>query len=166
MRGSVSGLAAVTSACCVCVKSDYQQHGDDERLEKEFESATYPGHLSIESPYYEAIFDKACETMEAYRAGNLPEKEVIATLHSLFADNREHFPIDFSDFTNRYLSRATEEFADSLFYWAHNAPGGIGHLFDRGDKPVRFDFLDPYRYGDRQQLNQHADAMLQQARHQ
>lgn len=148
------------------ILSDYQQHGDDERLEKEFESATYPGHLSIESPFYEAIFDKACETMEAYRAGNLPEKEVIATLHALFADNREHFPIDFSDFTNRYLSRATEEFADSLFYWAHNAPGGIGHLFDRGDKPVRFDFLDPYRYGDRQQLNQHADAMLQQARHQ
>ncbi len=64
-----------------------------------------PGHLSIESPFYEAIFDKACETMEAYRAGNLPEKEVIATLHALFADNREHFPIDFSDFTNRYLSR-------------------------------------------------------------
>ena len=42
------------------ILSDYQQHGDDERLEKEFESATYPGHLSIESPYYEAIFDKAC----------------------------------------------------------------------------------------------------------
>ena len=35
-----------------------------------------------------------------------------------------------------------------------------------GDGVRRFDFLDPYRYGDRQQLNQHADAMLQQARHQ
>lgn len=142
------------------IYSDYLADGDDDKLRQAFENSTYAGHLSIESPAYEALFEHACEAMESYAAGNQSEAHTIEILQKLFDENREHLPIDFADFSNRFLSRASQPFADSLLLWAHNAPGGIKPLFDRGAMPVKFDFLDSYRYGDREALNKAADLAL------
>ncbi len=142
------------------ILSDYLKTGDNEALEQAFETATYAGHLSIESPYYEALFEAACTAMEAYAAGQQSEAQTIEVLQRLFEEQREHLPIDFADFSNRFVSRASQEFADSLLKWANDAPGGLKARFDRGNAPVKFDFLDSYRYGDRLQLAAEADAAL------
>ena len=140
--------------------ADYQKTHDNDALRSDFENASFPGHLSIESPRYEALFDAACSAMEAYRAGSATEADTISTLQKLFEENKPHLPINFADFSNRFISRASQEFADSLLAWANNAPEGLQARFARGNTPMKFEFLDSYRYGDRVTLAAKADAAL------
>lgn len=140
---------------------DYQRTGDDDALERAIDDTTYPGQLSLESHRFEEMFDKACTLMEAYKHGHYAEEEVIATLKSLYKEYRDDLPIDFSDFNNRCLSRSSQDFADHLLRWAHTAPNGLNEKLDRGTTPMMFDFLDDYRYGDREALARQADAAYQ-----
>lgn len=146
------------------VLADYVASGDAEALDRAFEEATYAGHLSIESHRFEALFETACATIEGLEAGRITEAEAIETLHGLFAANREHLPLDFSDFANRFVSRPTPEFAASLLAWANDAPDGLRDKFARGPGGPGFDFLDEFRHGDRLALIEQADAMLAAAR--
>ncbi|MDE1180643.1 tryptophan 7-halogenase [Paraburkholderia sp.] len=142
------------------ILAEYHKTHDDDALRAEFENATYPGHLSIESRRYETMFDTACATMERFGSGEITERDTIDTLHGLYVENRAHLPIDFSNFTNRYVSRPTVEFAKSLVDWANQAPDGLAAKLARGPNTKPFDFLDAYRYGDRLALASRADALL------
>jgi tetracycline 7-halogenase / FADH2 O2-dependent halogenase len=142
------------------ILADYLADRDDDKLRAAFENATYPGHLSIESHRFERMFEMACTTMERFKAGEIGEQEVISTLHSLYEENRAHLPLDFSNFTNRYISRPTPQFAQSLFDWANHAPDGLAAKLAREANPNAIDFLDRYRYGDRLALSARADERL------
>lgn len=142
------------------ILADYLANRDDDALQAAFENATYPGHLSIESHRYEQMFEAACSTMERFKAGEIAEAETIQTLHGLYQENRAHLPLDFSDFANRYVSRPTTEFARSLLDWANHAPDGLAAKLARGPSARPFEFLDPYRYGDRLELAARADERL------
>jgi FADH2 O2-dependent halogenase len=133
-------------------------------LDAAFDKATYPGHLSIESHRYERMFDAACSAMERFKRGETGEAQTIATLHRLYVENREHLPLDFSDFANRYVSRPTAEFAKSLLDWANHAPDGLAAKLARGPNARPFEFLDRYRYGDRLALAARADERLAEIR--
>jgi len=146
------------------ILSDYLFDRDNEALDGAFENATYPGHLSIESHCYERMFDAACSTMERFKDGEIGEAQTIATLHRLYVENREHLPLDFSDFANRYVSRPTVEFARSLLDWANHAPDGLAAKLARGPNARPFEFLDRYRYGDRLALAARADERLAEIR--
>jgi FADH2 O2-dependent halogenase len=146
------------------ILADYLAHRDDEALRQAFERATYPGHLSIESHCFESMFDAACSAMERLKADEVGEREVIDLLHGLYEENRAHLPLDFADFTNRYISRPTAEFAQSLLDWANHAPDGLAAKLARGASARPFDFLDSYRYGDRLALAERADERLLAAR--
>jgi FADH2 O2-dependent halogenase len=146
------------------ILSDYLVDRDNEALDGAFENATYPGHLSIESHCYERMFDAACSTMERFKDGEIGEAQTIATLHRLYVENREHLPLDFSDFANRYVSRPTVEFARSLLDWANHAPDGLAAKLARGPNARPFEFLDRYRYGDRLALAARADERLAEIR--
>ena len=146
------------------ILSDYLADRDNEALDAAFENATYPGHLSIESHCYERMFDAACSTMERFKDGEIGEAQTIATLHRLYVENREHLPLDFSDFANRYVSRPTVEFARSLLDWANHAPDGLAAKLARGPNARPFEFLDRYRYGDRLALAARADERLAEIR--
>ncbi|SCC93163.1 conserved hypothetical protein [Thiomonas sp. X19] len=137
--------------------SEYKATCDGDALDRSFEQASFSGHLSIESPHFEAMFDAACTAMESFAAGTLGRDETIKTLHQLYADNRAHLPLDFSDFSNRYLSRPTQEFAKSLLDWANHAPAGLAQKLQRGTQVAPVEFLDAYRWGDRLGLAAMAD---------
>ena len=136
---------------------DYQRTGDDDALERAIDETTYPGQLSLESHRFEEMFDKACAQMEAYKAGDRSESEVIDTLQQLYEEYRADLPVDFTDFSNRCVSRSSQEFANHLQQWAHTAPNGLSEKLDRGTAPLAFDFLDDYRYGGRVALARQAD---------
>ena len=140
------------------ILADYAASRDDEALERAFDEATYPGHLSIESHRFEAMFEIACAAVEAHKSGSLSEEKVIETLHELFVENRIHLPLDFSGFDNHFVSRPTDEFAASLLKWANEAPEGLSEKFAR-HAGASFNFLDSYRYGDRLEMAAQADAM-------
>lgn len=142
------------------ILADYLAQRDDDALRTTFDAATYPGHLSIESHRYERMFDSACAAMERFNAGEIGERETIDMLHGLYEANREHLPLDFANFTNRYVSRPTTEFAQSLLDWANHAPEGLAAKLARGASARPFDFLDRYRDGDRLALAARADARL------
>ncbi|KWF73742.1 alkylhalidase [Burkholderia multivorans] len=145
------------------ILADYLKDRDDDALRATFENATYPGHLSIESDHYERMFEDACSTMERFKAGAIGEQTAIDMLHALYVEHRVHLPLDFSDFANRYVSRPTSEFAQSLLDWANHAPDGLATKLARGPSVRPFDFLDRYRYGDRLALAARADARLAEA---
>lgn len=138
---------------------DYQRTGDNDALERAIDDTTYPGQLSLESHRFEEMFDKACALMEAYKTGDRTEENVIDTLHSLYEEYREDLPVDFTDFNNRCVSRSSQAFANHLQQWAHTAPNGLSEMLDRGTEPLAFDFLDDYRYGDREALARQADTV-------
>ncbi|BBG29353.1 hypothetical protein [Zymobacter palmae] len=138
---------------------DYQRTGDDDALERAIDDTTFPGQLSLESHRFEEMFDKACTLMEAYKEGEREEEDVIATLQALYEEYRDDLPVDFTDFSNRCVSRSSQAFADHLQRWAHTAPHGLSEKLDRGTEPLVFDFLDDYRYGDRIALSRQADAV-------
>ena len=142
------------------ILADFMASGDAIALEKNFENARFPGHLSIESARYEAMFEAACQAVESHKKGALTEKETISILHKLFMENRTHLPLDFSDFSNHFVSRATQEFGNSLLDWANNAPDGMDAVLARGPVYPTFNFLDDYRYGDRLTLAAQADNAL------
>ena len=146
------------------ILADYLTDRDNEALDAAFDNATYPGHLSIESHRYELMFDAACSAMERFKRGETGEAQTIATLHRLYVENREHLPLDFSDFANRYVSRPTSEFAKSLLDWANHAPDGLAAKLARGPNARPFEFLDRYRYGDRLALAALADERLAEIR--
>jgi FADH2 O2-dependent halogenase len=146
------------------ILADYLADRDNEALDAAFDKATYPGHLSIESHRYERMFDAACSAMERFKRGETGEAQTIATLHRLYVENREHLPLDFSDFANRYVSRPTAEFAKSLLDWANHAPDGLAAKLARGPNARPFEFLDRYRYGDRLALAARADERLAEIR--
>jgi FADH2 O2-dependent halogenase len=146
------------------ILADYLADLDNEALDAAFDNATYPGHLSIESHRYERMFDAACSAMERFKRGETGEAQTIATLHRLYVENREHLPLDFSDFANRYVSRPTAEFAKSLLDWANHAPDGLAAKLARGPNARPFEFLDRYRYGDRLALAARADERLAEIR--
>ena len=146
------------------ILADYLADRDNEALDAAFDNATYPGHLSIESHRYERMFDAACSAMERFKRGETGEAQTIATLHRLYVENREHLPLDFSDFANRYVSRPTVEFAKSLLDWANHAPDGLAAKLARGPNARPFEFLDRYRYGDRLALAARADERLAEIR--
>ncbi|MGF6534808.1 FADH2 O2-dependent halogenase [Paraburkholderia sp. GAS206C] len=146
------------------ILADYLADRDNEALDAAFDNATYPGHLSIESHRYERMFDAACSAMERFKRGETGEAQTIATLHRLYVENREHLPLDFSDFANRYVSRPTAEFAKSLLDWANHAPDGLAAKLARGPNARPFEFLDRYRYGDRLALAARADERLAEIR--
>ena len=137
---------------------DYQRTQDDDALERAIDETTYPGQLSLESHRFEEMFDKACTLMEAYKAGERNEQDVIRALHALYEEYKADLPVDFTDFNNRCISRSSQAFANQLQHWAHTAPHGLSEKLDRGTEPLTFDFLDDYRYGDREALARQADA--------
>lgn len=145
------------------ILADYLRTRDNDQLEAAFDDAAYPGHLSIESHRYEALFVAASQAVEAFENGVASEAATVDALHELFAGNRDHLPLDFSDFQNRFVSRPTNEFAASLLDWANNAPDGLA---DRLARTVSqpFEFLDKYRFGDRLQQVAQADVALDAVR--
>lgn len=143
------------------ILADYERTHDDDALERAFDETTYPGQLSLESHRFEEMFDRACALMECYKAGELAEGKVIAGLKALYVEYRDDLPVDFSNFENRCVSRSSQAFADHLLQWAHTAPNGLSDKLSRGTEPMPFEFLDHYRYGDREALSRQADALHQ-----
>jgi len=142
------------------VYSDFMQDRDEAKLNRAFEEASFPGHLSIESGAYEILFDDACDAMEAYSRGDISEQETIVCLKDLFLSNKDDLPLDFSDFDNRFLSRSSQQFAEKLLTWANSAPNGLSESLERPMATAAFAFMDEYRYGDREKLNEQADLNL------